>query len=271
MTIRYSPETGFTLLLPAFAVIVLGTIGSIRGAVVGALLIGFVRSVSSPILMGIGTPLERSNYANLAEVMPYVMIIAILLIMPKGIGDAFDNWKIKRIRTRAEQDFTPDTKRASWLGIFFAPTGLHHFSVRNNIRGQRYVLSTFIAYIVFKLSSFVKENSIANDTVRDKLTDGDSTLSLAHAPSGLLAEQQDAWLSLMQFEEALVGTLANLGVLVWPTIPIVLYLIAWREAYHTLRGEEIKPSTKISNAVSSLSAGYANVTGGAGKAWRNVT
>lgn len=141
MTIRYSPETGFTLLLPAFAVIVLGTIGSIRGAVVGALLIGFVRSVSSPILMGIGTPLERSNYANLAEVMPYVMIIAILLIMPKGIGDAFDSWKIKRIRTRAEQDFTPDTKRASWLGIFFAPTGLHHFSVRNNIRGQRYVLS----------------------------------------------------------------------------------------------------------------------------------
>jgi hypothetical protein len=62
-----------------------------------------------------------------------------------------------------------------------------------------------------------------------------------------------------------------LGVLVWPTIPIVLYLIAWREAYHTLRGEEIKPSTKISSAVSSLSAGYANVTGSAGKAWRNVT
>jgi len=56
MTVRYSPETGFTLLLPAFAVIVLGTIGSIPGAIVGALLIGFVRSVSSPILMGI---LER--------------------------------------------------------------------------------------------------------------------------------------------------------------------------------------------------------------------
>ena len=271
MTIRYSPETGFTLLLPAFAVIVLGTIGSIRGAVVGALLIGFVRSVSSPILMGIGTPLERSNYANLAEVMPYVMIIAILLIMPKGIGDAFDNWKIKRIRTRAEEDFTPNTKRATWLGIFLAPTGLHHFSVRNNLRGQRYALSTFIAYIVFKFSAFVKENSIANDSVKSTLTGGDSTLSLAHAPSGLLAEQQEAWLSLMQFEQALVGTMTNLGVLIWPTVPIVLYLIAWREAYHALRGEEIKPVTKISDAVSSVTAGYANVTGSVGKAWRNVT
>ena len=186
MTIRYSPETGFTLLLPAFAVIVLGTIGSIRGAVVGALLIGFVRSVSSPILMGIGTPLERSNYANLAEVMPYVMIIAILLIMPKGIGDAFDSWKIKRIRTRAEQDFTPDTKRASWLGIFFAPTGLHHFSVRNNIRGQLSVLSTFISYFVFKFISFLKNNSIPNYSVRDMFKDGDSQLSLVHAPSRLL-------------------------------------------------------------------------------------
>ena len=270
MTIRYSPETGFTLLLPAFAVIVLGTIGSVRGAVIGALLIGFVRSVSSPILMGIGTPLDRSNYANLAEVMPYVMIIAILLIMPKGIGDAFDNWKIKRIRTRAEEDFTPNTKRASWLGIFFAPTGLHHFSVRNSLRGQRYALSTFIAFIVYKFSSFVKENSLANDSVMSTLTGGDSSLSLAHAPSNLLAEQQDAWLSLMQFEQGLVGVMANMGILVWPTVPLLLYLIAWWEAYHVLQDKELKPSTRISDFVSSISVRYSKVTERVGKAWRTL-
>ena len=271
MTVRYSPETGFTLLLPAFAVIVLGTIGSIRGAVIGALLIGFVRSISSPILMGIGTPLDRSNYANLAEVMPYVMIIAILLIMPKGIGDAYDNWKIKRIRTRAEEDFTPDTKRASILGIFFAPTGLHHFSVRNSLRGQRYLLSTFIAYIVFKFSSFVKDNSIANDSMMSTLTGGDSSLSLAHAPSNLLAEQQDAWLSLMQFEQGVVGVMANMGVLVWPTVPIILYLIAWWEAYHVLQDKELKPSTKISDFASEISSRYSMVTEKTGKAWRTLT
>lgn len=270
MTIRYSPETGFTLLLPAFAVIVLGTIGSVRGAVFGALLIGFVRSVSSPILMGIGTPLDRSNYANLAEVMPYVMIIAILLIMPKGIGDAYDNWKIKRIRTRAEEDFTPDIKRASILGIFFAPTGLHHFSVRNSLRGQRYLLSTFIAYIVFKFSCFVKENSIADESILSTITGGES-LSLAHAPSNLLAEQQDAWLSLMQFEQGLVGIMANMGVLVWPTVPVLLYLIAWWEAYHVLQDKELKPSTKLSGFVSGLSMRYSQLNERTSKAWRATT
>ena len=270
MTVRYSPETGFTLLLPAFAVIVLGTIGSVRGAVFGALLIGFVRSVSSPILMGIGTPLDRSNYANLAEVMPYVMIIAILLIMPKGIGDAYDNWKIKRIRTRAEEDFTPDTKRASILGIFFAPTGLHHFSVRNSLRGQRYLLSTFIAYIIFKFSCFVKENSIADESILNTITGGES-LSLAHAPSNLLAEQQDAWLSLMHFEQGLVGIMANMGVLVWPTVPVLLYLIAWWEAYHVLQDKELKPSTKLSGFVSELSMRYTQLNERASKAWRTTT
>jgi branched-subunit amino acid ABC-type transport system permease component len=271
MTVRYSPETGFTLLLPAFAVIVLGTIGSIRGAVFGALLIGFVRSVSSPILMGIGTPLDRSNYANLAEVMPYVMIIAILLIMPKGIGDAYDSWKIKRIRMRAEEDFTPNTKRASWLGIFLAPTGLHHFSVRNSIRGQRYALSTFIAFIVYKFSSFVKDNSIADDEIMGKLTGEDSSLSIAHAPGNLLVEQQEAWVSLMQFEQGLTGIMSNMGILVWPTVPFLLYLIAWWEAYHVLQDKELKPSTKISDFVSSVSMRYSKVTESVGKVWNATT
>ena len=173
----------------AFAVIVLGTIGSIPGAIVGALLIGFVRSVSSPILMGIGTPLDRSNYANLAEVMPYVMIIAILLVMPKGIGDAYDKWNIKRIRTRAEEDFTPNVKRASILGIFLAPLGIHHFSVRNSLRGQRYLLSTLAAYVVYLFSRFVKDNSIANSETFSQITGGDKSIALSHAPADFTARR----------------------------------------------------------------------------------
>ncbi|HJM55372.1 MAG TPA: ABC transporter permease [Poseidonia sp.] len=271
MTIRYSPETGFTLLLPAFAVIVLGTIGSIRGAVFGAVLIGFVRSISSPILMGIGGPLERSNYANLSEVMPYVMIIAILFIMPKGIGDAFDKWNIKRTRMRAEDDFVPNTKRASWLGVFLAPTGIHHFSVRNSIRGQRYLLSTLIAYIVYKFSAFVKDNSIANDSTLHLLTGGDSSISLSHAPSKLLLDQQEAWLSLMQFEQGLVEFMSGIGFLLWPTVPVVLYLIAWWEAYHVLQGKEITPSNRFNDVFSTLSNRYASISSSLGSTWRKAT
>ena len=70
MTLRFSPETAFTLLLPSFAIIVLGTIGSIGGAIVGALIVGFVRTLSSPVLIGIGLDLGRSNYTCLLYTSP---------------------------------------------------------------------------------------------------------------------------------------------------------------------------------------------------------
>ena len=74
MTLRFNPETAFTLLLPSFAIIVLGTIGSIPGAIVGSLVVGFVRALSSPVLIGIGLPLGRSNYSALDGVMPLSLI-----------------------------------------------------------------------------------------------------------------------------------------------------------------------------------------------------
>lgn len=269
MTIRYSPETGFTLLLPAFAVIVLGTIGSVPGAIVGALIIGFVRSVSSPILIGIGSPLERSNYANLAEVMPYVLIIAILLIMPKGIGDAYDQWKIKRIRQRAEDDFEPNPKRAAWLGVFLAPSGLHHFSLRNNLRGQRYLFSTIFAYAVYRFSGFVRENSIANESVLNLLTGGDS-LSLAHAPTALTVAEQEHWLWLMHGEEVLIAFLANVGWLVWPTVPLLLYVLAWREASYTLRDQPPPRNESMARLLENGATGWHRVVGASAQPWHRL-
>jgi len=270
MTIRYSPETGFTLLLPAFAVIVLGTIGSIPGAVVGALIIGFVRSVSSPVLIGIGGPLERSNYANLAEVMPYVLIIAILLIMPKGIGDAYDQWKIKRIRQRAEEEFTPNPKRAAWLGIVFAPTGLQHFSLRNSLRGQRYLLSTVIAYVVYRFSGFVQEHSIANESILKMLTNG-YEIAITHAPSSLDQSQQEQWLWLMHGEEALIAVLANIGWVVWPTVPLILYALAWREASYTLRDKSPPTNESLVRLQNKVSTTWHDVLRMLGMKWQQLT
>ena len=65
VTLLFNPTTGFALLLPAFAVIVLGTIGSVSGAIIASLMVGFVRASSTPILTGVGFPLDTSGYSAL--------------------------------------------------------------------------------------------------------------------------------------------------------------------------------------------------------------
>ena len=117
----FSPQTAFTLLLPAFAVIVLGTIGSVPGAIVASLIIGFVRAVSEPVLSGIGneSALDRSNYFALGAVTPYAIIIAILMIMPSGIGKAYEDWNIERIRNRAASRKVPNNQTSAKWGVLF--------------------------------------------------------------------------------------------------------------------------------------------------------
>lgn len=99
-----NPELGLSLLLPAFAVIVLGTIGSVPGAFIGAIIVGVVRSASEPILIGAGNTLDRPTATGFAEVMPFIFLIAVLLLMPKGIGDAMENWNIERLRRRQKRE-----------------------------------------------------------------------------------------------------------------------------------------------------------------------
>ena len=118
MTLRFNPETAFTLLLPSFAIIVLGTIGSIPGAIIGSLVVGFVRALSSPVLIGIGFPLGRSNYSALDGVMPYIFLVAVLMIMPEGIGNAYEKWKIDRLRQRKEYD-SENPIKLQQLSLFY--------------------------------------------------------------------------------------------------------------------------------------------------------
>jgi neutral amino acid transport system permease protein len=107
MTTRMNPEVGLTILLPAFAVIVLGTIGSVRGAVVAALIVGMIRSLSQPVLVGLGRPLDRPTISGMDEVMPYLFLIAVLMLLPKGLGDAAQKWKIERLRKRIDSGAIP--------------------------------------------------------------------------------------------------------------------------------------------------------------------
>ncbi len=95
-----NPELGLMLLLPAFAIIVLGSIGSIPGVILSALIVGLLRALSEPILIGAGNALDRPTASGFAEVTPFIFLIGLLLIAPSGMGNAISNWNIERIRKK---------------------------------------------------------------------------------------------------------------------------------------------------------------------------
>ena len=98
MYVRVNPNVGLTILLPAFSVIVLGTLGSVRGALIASVIIGMVRAISGPVLISAGSKLDRPSYAAFEEAMPYLFLIGVLMLMPKGLGHALENWQIERAR-----------------------------------------------------------------------------------------------------------------------------------------------------------------------------
>ena len=93
-----NPELGLSLLLPAFAVIVLGSITSIPGVIIAAFVIGIVRSLSEPLLIGAGNALDRPTASGFAEVMPFIFLIGVLLLLPKGLGSILHEWNVSRFK-----------------------------------------------------------------------------------------------------------------------------------------------------------------------------
>jgi ABC-type branched-subunit amino acid transport system permease subunit len=106
-----NPELGIAIILPAFAVIVLGTIGSIPGVIIGAFIVGIVRAISDPLLIGAGNALDRPTASGFAEVMPFIFLIGVLLLTPRGIGFAIQNWNIERGRKRLADDLDSSASR----------------------------------------------------------------------------------------------------------------------------------------------------------------
>ena len=301
MTLRFTPETAFSLLLPSFAVIVLGTIGSIPGAIIGSIIVGFVRALSSPVLIGIGQPLGRSNYTALDGVMPYIFLIAILMIMPEGIGDAYEKWKVNRLRKRAEQVSAPSKKTGAVLA--FLPTGmfgLHNMQQRKESRGQSMMIASIGAYVFHRLSNFIGANSFSegacsqtcqgNEGVSSNLelvtgrTDGtlvitDSPFTEANIdspPSDVapylheswatehLQSMNEKWYDLMSGEMMLLDIISTLGDIIWPALPLLVWLVAIVEGVYLLQGRDDDPLrpiiSKFEDATSSTGTGFSNLT-----------
>jgi branched-chain amino acid transport system permease protein len=74
VTVQLSPGMGFDLLLPVFAAVILGGIGSVPGAVVGGLVIGLAEAVSGP-LVG----------AEYRTAVAFLVLLVVLIVKPTGL------------------------------------------------------------------------------------------------------------------------------------------------------------------------------------------
>ena len=84
---------GESILILAFVVIVIGGIGSIRGALVGALLVGLVdtgsRTLLPAALRQIASPEVASTLGpSIAAILIYVLMAAVLFWKPRGLFPA---------------------------------------------------------------------------------------------------------------------------------------------------------------------------------------
>ena len=66
-------EMGVELIVAAFAVVVIGGLGSMRGAFVGALVVGVIRAVAIAV------------YPELEMLLIYLIVIAVLVLRPRGL------------------------------------------------------------------------------------------------------------------------------------------------------------------------------------------
>jgi branched-chain amino acid transport system permease protein len=66
-------EMGIELIVEAFAVVVIGGLGSMRGALVGALVVGVLRSAAIAVV------------PELEMLLIYLIVIAVLLLRPRGL------------------------------------------------------------------------------------------------------------------------------------------------------------------------------------------
>ena len=81
-TIFVSPTAGVVPLVKGLTIALLGGLGSVPGAMIGALLVGFLEAIVSAI------PFLGQRYMMFAT---FTFIIAVLIIRPRGIGGLLDD------------------------------------------------------------------------------------------------------------------------------------------------------------------------------------
>ncbi|MFP4588978.1 MAG: branched-chain amino acid ABC transporter permease [Candidatus Acetothermia bacterium] len=90
ITVHVKPLMGWDFLLALFAAIVIGGVGSLRGAIAGAIIVGFVQEVGAGFLQNLffsmGIRVQMYSY-KLAIV--FTVVILVLLTRPEGLRTVF--------------------------------------------------------------------------------------------------------------------------------------------------------------------------------------
>lgn len=73
-TIYLSPAIGHTYLLPSFIIVILGGMGSVRGAILGSIVFGLSQTLGAVLIPG-----------SLGLLIPLVVFVALLLVRPSGL------------------------------------------------------------------------------------------------------------------------------------------------------------------------------------------
>jgi len=71
-----TPDMGISILIPTLIVVVIGGLGSLKGAIAGSLLVGFIQTFGAVVA------------PQLAAVLVYAMLAAVLIIRPAGLFPA---------------------------------------------------------------------------------------------------------------------------------------------------------------------------------------
>jgi branched-chain amino acid transport system permease protein len=75
LTVQIRPLLGFELLLPLFAAVIVGGVGSVYGTLAGSLLVGLAEALAVPLIG-----------AEYRAAVAFLVLIAVLVVRPVGIG-----------------------------------------------------------------------------------------------------------------------------------------------------------------------------------------
>jgi len=205
------------------------------------------------------------------------------MILPEGIGAAYEKWKVDRLRRRAEE--RPSKRWGGLLAISpLGALGAHNFQQRKNARGESMMIASVGAYVFSRITRFIGGNSFADGSCSDDCqaseaaatnfemvtgrTEGDfiledSPFSLSDVPdppdgldawshgqwlANALNDLNNSWLDLMNTELGLVDNLVSLGDALWPAVPILVWIIAVIEGLYLLQGRDedaLRPATEF--------------------------
>ena len=158
----------------------------------------------------------------------------------------------ERIRSRRDRK-DPNPGIVAALAIL--PTGIlgvHHWARGRSDKAQNFSIIAIGSYVLHRILGFIGGNSIADGACSHEckssgvgsnlelITGSEgSSLSIEHSPFlfDRPREQDQKWYDLMETELQLVNLLSDISDLLWPWVPILLWMIAIWQGIRLFSGE----------------------------------